>query len=174
MKKLLLAVALVASSTVAICQSKHIVNDYANLKKELIAIKNEAEEYASDIKTNWKNDTLKLTARTHYVKLSAAVDGVVDGFKSTIMRPKSINAAVRTSIEADLAKLKTMLAGFTEVYISGTLAKGGEAPPETSLISAFTVGMGLFNDFKKMMNSQREQMANQFEADTKLKKWDQI
>ena len=144
-----------------------------DLKKELVAIKTEAEEYASDIKTNWKNDTLKLTARMQYTRLSAAVDGVVDGFKTTIMRPKSINAAVRTSIEADLARLKTMLAGFTEVYISGTLAKGDPAP-ETSLMAAFTVGMGLFNDFKKMLTSERENQAKQFEADTKLKKWDQI
>jgi hypothetical protein len=174
MKKLLLAFSLLTSFTYAIGQNKHIVNDYASLKKELIAIKTEAEEYASDIKTNWKNDTMKLRARMQYVKLSAAVDGVVNGFKTTILRPKSITPEVRTSIEADVTRLKAMLGDFTQIYINGTLAKGGEAPPETSLMAAFTVGMGLFNDFKKMLTSQRDEMAKQFEADTKLKKWDHI
>jgi hypothetical protein len=174
MKKLLLIITLVTSFSYTNAQHKNIVNDYASLKKELIAIKTEAEEYASDIKTNWKNDTMKLRARMQYVKLSAAVDGVVDGFKTTILRPKSITPQVRTSIEADVTRLKAMLGDFTQIYVDGTLAKGGEAPTETSLMAAFTVGMGLFNDFKKMVSSQRDEMAKQFEADTKLKKWDQI
>lgn len=157
----------------AFSQSKIILNDYTNLKKELVSIKSEAEDYAADMKNNWKNDTLKFKGKAAYIRLSASVDGVIENFKEVIRHPKSINETIRNNINTDLANLKTQLSSFNELYVNGSLAKG-EAPPEKAFFALLTTGMDLFNSIKNMVQGQREQIVKQFESDCKLKKWDQL
>jgi len=173
MKYTLLTISFCAILITGFSQNKVILNDYSNLKKELVSIKSEAEDYAVDMKNNWKNDTLKFRGRTAYVKLSASVDGMIENFKQVIRKPKSINETVRTGINSDLVNLKTQMTGFNELYIAGSLAKGDPAP-EKAFFSMLTTGMGLYNEIKNLVEGQREQVVKQFETDCKLKKWDQL
>ncbi len=99
----------------------------------------------------------------------------MEGFKEIIRRPKSFNEASKAAIEADLGKLKSMLADFGVFYTTANLPKN-ETPPETAFFTMATlqVGLGLFNDIKKVVAGERENIAVRFETETKLKKWDQL
>jgi hypothetical protein len=173
MKKLLNFSFLFLISAFANSQSKVIVEDYTNLKKELTSIRSEAEQYATDIKKSWVNDTAIIKGKMLYIKLAASADGIIEAFKMVIKKPKTLNQSMKETFSKDLDRLKEKLTAFGEHYINGNL-KPGDLPQETSLRSLFEMGKGLFEDIKKILTAQREEVANQLSIDCKFKPWEEL
>jgi hypothetical protein len=177
MKKFFLATLAISISFLSFSQNKRIVEDYNTLKKELITIKTEAEGYAVDIKNNWKNDTLKTRGRVSYIKLPATIDGIVETFEGVIKKPKNLTSAVKTAIDDDLLKVRGMMNEFSQFYTNGMTNQGG-IPPETASLAilqgGLQIGLGVFNDLKKLMQGDREEVAKQFVEQCKFKRWEQL
>ena len=156
-------------------QNKRIVKDYNSLRKELVTIKSGTEEYAVDIKNNWKNDTLKSKGRGAYIKLQATIDGVVSTFEDIIRKPKNFDKTTQAAIDADMTKIRSRAEDFAAFYAKGPYQSTATSESAFSFTQAtMEIGLGVFNDFKKLMNGDRDDVAKRFVADSKLKKWDQL
>ena len=174
-KNILFISILLVTTLTTFSQSKKIVKDYNSLRKELTTIKSATEEYALDIKNNWKNDTLKSKARGSYIKLAATIDGVVSTFEDIIRKPRNFDKTAQASIDADMTKIRTRAEDFAAFYLKGPYQPTAATESAFSLTQAtMEIGMGVFNDFKKLMNGDRDDVAKRFVADSKLKKWDQL
>ncbi len=178
MKKGVLISIVTLVSFFAQAQNKKIFTDFYNLTDSLKTVKSTVEDFATEMKNEWKNDSLKIIGQKKYVEVSGVLDGITSSFSTVILNPRQLNANIKTRITEQLKNLYSKMNDFSSFYVSSKLfmtngSKFG-AGIITVVTTLFDAGTQLYNMIRNFVVAQRTQISNKFKEDCALVKWDKL
>jgi hypothetical protein len=178
MKKTILISIFTFVSIFTQAQNKKIFTDFYNLTDSLKTVKSTVEDFATEMKNEWKNDSLKIIGQKKYIEVSGVLDGITASFSTVILHPKQLNATIKTKITKQLQNLYLKMNDFSSFYVDSKLfmTNGAKFGPGTITVitTLFDAGTKLYDMIKKFVIAQRTEIANKFKDDCSLVKWDKL
>ncbi len=178
MKKTTFLAVLICLATISQAQTKRIFTDLYNLTDSLKTVKSTVEDFATEMKNEWKNDSLKIIGQKKFVEVSGVVDGITTSFSTIILHPKQLTPAIKAKISDQLKNLYLKMNDFSSFYVSSKIfmTNGSKFGPGTITVvtTLFDIGTKLYDMIKKFVVAQRTEIANKFKDDCTLVKWDKL
>jgi len=169
---------LLCLATVSQGQNRKIFTDLYNLTDSLKTVKSTVEDFAAEMKNEWKNDSLKIIGQKKFIEVSGVVDGITSSFSIIILRPKQLTPAIKEKISNQLKNLYLKMNDFSAFYVSSKIfmTNGSKFGPGTIIVvtTLFDIGTKLYDMIKKFVMAQRTEIANKFKEDCAFVKWDKL